>query len=115
MTTPPVPAVLYCVDVQVETHRVEAWQRYMRQDHIPAVLATGNFSSCWFTSAGEREGGTLFVVIYVAHDAASLQRYRSEQAHAIQADHMARFGGFVKVSRRELAVLEWFDAGAPQG
>ena len=67
----------------------------MRQQHIPAVLATGLFTSAEFS----RLDDTRFRTRYLTATRAELDRYFQEHAPALREEFARRFGGRASASR----------------
>ena len=78
-TAPLAGETWYEVAVDVEPPLVERFERFMRETHIPGILATGCFREIRF----DRATATRFRTVYVASTRADLERYF--------AQHTARF------------------------
>ena len=92
MNNPPT-MVLYNVTVSVSQEHANDWVKYMMEEHIPEVLATGHFRDFRLCHVqGEAEGGITFAVQYMARDAQSLETYQKEHAPALQSEHQAKWG-----------------------
>ena len=82
----PTSMVLYNVTVSVTEECANDWVKYMMEEHIPDVLATGHFRDFRLCHVqGEAEGGVTFAVQYMARDAEAFQTYQRECAPALQA------------------------------
>ena len=105
-------SLVYEVTAVVEHELAEEWERYMRERHIPDVLATG-----WFTRASlARAPGGRYRICYHLASAADLDRYLAESAPALRAEFSARYPGGVALTREtwELA-QEWVAPGRSSG
>jgi hypothetical protein len=87
--------VLYEVTVDVVPQRAEAFERFMREKHIPAILATG----CFFRIRFARAGSNRFRTAYVARTKDDLDRYLAQHTAGFRADFNAEFPSGVTASR----------------
>lgn len=84
--------VIYNVTVQIEDAIREEWLDWMRTRHIPDVLATGLFARCNLMRVVSDDDRTAtFAIQYECPDLATLERYRTEFAPALQRDHTERY------------------------
>lgn len=80
---------------------------WMRDHHIPAILATGCFSAAEFT---RDDGAHLrYRTRYFATDRASLDRYQAEHAPRLRADFQRHFGEGATVRREVWELLELWE------
>ena len=79
--------VRYEVRVQLKEDLLPAFERYMRETHLPEILATVCFSSIRF----ERSEDGAFRSCYEAADQGSVDRYLGQYAPRFREDFMARF------------------------
>ena len=75
--------------------RAEAFERYMRETHIPAILATGSFFRIRFARASSNR----FRTSYVAQSKEDLDRYLAEHSPRLRADFGSEFPSGVSPSR----------------
>ncbi|PWJ36116.1 DUF4286 family protein [Sediminitomix flava] len=88
--------VVYNVTVSIEKSVVEEWKKWMKDEHIPDVLATGLFSSARFLKMlSEVEGnpGETYAIQYNCESMDHLTLYQEKYAAVLQKDHSDRFGG----------------------
>jgi Domain of unknown function (DUF4286) len=87
--------ITYEVTAVVEEGLVEQFERYMRDAHIPEVLATGCFQAAVFarSSPGRYRTG------YVARSEADLDRYLESHTAALRAAFGTHFPDGVSLSR----------------
>lgn len=102
--------MLYVVFVAIDRDLADAWTTWMRETHVPDVLATGCFADALMlrdeaADTPERLGWRF---VYRAHDADALARYQANFAAALQADHTDRFAGTFDARRELLPVVERF-------
>lgn len=101
--------ILYNVTVSIDASVHEEWLKWMREEHIPQVLATGCFSEGRLSRInGEEEGGMSFSIMYLSPSQELYDRYQTEFAPALQADHAQRFQGRFVAFRTILNVVEEF-------
>lgn len=101
--------VTYEVTTIVEPRLVEAYERYMRQVHIPDLLATG----CFRGAALPRAAAGRYRVRYEAPSEADLDRYLATHATRLREDFASHFPEGVTASREVwVAIQRW---GAPAG
>jgi hypothetical protein len=118
--------VLYEVALEVQPAIASALEAYMRDKHLPEIMATGCFKRIVFqhahelsgaaagTSAATTEGGAERAPVrmrttYVAASAAELERYLREHQAAMKADFVAHFPSGAVPSRQvwqNVSVLE---------
>ena len=101
--------MMYCLRVRIAPHRQDEWFAWMRDVHIPDVLATECFRAAWLM---QEDGGSneSYRIFYDAKDAAEFERYQREFAPALQADHTKRFDGDFEASREILGVIARYPA-----
>ncbi len=107
--------IVYNVTVHVQEQVENAWLDYMLGEHLADVLATGCFLDARLSKLllNEPQGGITYSVQYTAHDQESLERYQSEFAQKLQADHVARFGEQCLAFRTSMQVIAHIPASNP--
>ena len=96
--------IIYEVTAVVEAHLTEAFGRYMRQEHIPDVLASGCFQSAEFASAAPGR----YRMRYEASTDENLERYLATHAARLREDATSRFPEGVVLSREVwIAIERW--------
>ena len=105
-------SVVYEVTAVVEHELAEEWEHYMRERHIPDVLASG-----WFTGASlVRAQGGRYRICSRADSPAQLDRYLTESAPALRAEFSARYPRGVALTRETWEpVQEWEAPGRSFG
>lgn len=98
----------YEVTVVVEPGLDEAFTRYMLEQHIPGILATGCFRSIRFERAAEGRYRTR----YEAEGPGDLARYLREHTAGFRADFMARFPAGCRASRETWEAVRTFGEAA---
>jgi hypothetical protein len=94
--------IIYEVTAVVEARLAEAYERYMRQHHIPDVLASGCFQSADFASAAPGR----YRMRYEASTDEDLERYLATHAARLREDAASRFPEGVVLSREVWTVIQ---------
>jgi Domain of unknown function (DUF4286) len=100
--------IAYEVAADVEPRLVAVYEQYMREKHIPEVLATG----CFLSAAFARSSPDRYRASYMARTQADLDRYLEHHTAAMRSDFAAHFPEGVSLSR-EVRVIEERWEGAP--
>jgi len=96
--------VAYEVTTIVEPDLVEAYERYMRQHHVPELLATGCFHAAELTHAAPGR----YRMRYEAASQADLDRYLEKHATRLRQDFASRFPRGVTATREVwVAIQTW--------
>lgn len=97
---------IYNVTINVEESIHDNWLSWMKEEHIPAMLATGKFMRALMTRVvvEEEMGGTTYSVQYLTDKKETLERYFSEDAEKLRGDSKKFEGKFVAF-RTELEVI----------
>jgi hypothetical protein len=100
--------VIYEITATVAPELVAAYETFMREHHIPALLATGHFRSAAFV----RSTAGRYRIRYEARNQAEVERYLASHAEALRAEFAGRFPGGIELSREIWNVLEtWSGRG----
>ena len=91
----------------VEPGLVVAYERYMRERHVPDLMATGCFRAAGFSRAAPGR----YRVRYDSPSDAELQRYLTAHAERLRGDFASHFPEGVSVSREVWVTLQGWDAG----
>ncbi len=79
--------IIYNVTINVDTDVHAEWLRWMKETHIPDVMATGLFLDSRICRVlADDEGGITYAVQYTCADMATYERYRDEHAPRLQAE-----------------------------
>ncbi|HMU68435.1 MAG TPA: DUF4286 family protein [Chitinophagales bacterium] len=85
---------LYNVTIKIEQSRADEWLTWMREKHIPDVMATGFFVEhrlCRLVDDGDMEGMT-FVVQYTLNNLDDFLTYKLTSGPSLQRDTQEKFG-----------------------
>ncbi|NGZ89919.1 DUF4286 family protein [Psychroflexus maritimus] len=99
---------IYNVTINVQEGVIQQeWLKWMKHEHLPAMLATGKFSKALLTKVmvDEPMGGITFSVQYFTKDKATLNKYLEEDAEDLRAQG-SKFSPYIVVFRTELEVVE---------
>ena len=97
-----IPTVTYEITATVAPALAEAYERYMRERHIPDLLATGCFVGAIFSRAEEGR----YRIRYEAPTREALSRYLAEHAPALRAHFEAMFPAGVQLSREQWEAVQ---------
>lgn len=103
--------ITYEVTAVVDAALVDEYEEYMRNRHVPDLLATGCFVGASFSRADDRR----YRMRYEARDRESLNRYLAEHAADLRAHVQERFPAGVQLSREEWTVLQVWPGPGPVG
>lgn len=90
--------VIYEITATVKPDLISDYEAYMRDRHIPDLLATGFFVSVRFSRSGNR-----FRVCYESNDLAG---YLSRDAARLRADFLEHFPDGVELGRETWDLIE---------
>lgn len=96
--------VTYEITATVDEKLVGSYESYMREMHIPDLLATGFFSSA--TLSVSQPG--RYRIRYEAADQIALDNYLATDAERLRADAMGHFPEGVDLEREIWNVIETF-------
>jgi hypothetical protein len=106
---------IYNVTVHIENNRREEWLRWMKEEHIPDVLATGKFSSArLFRVCTEDEKETTYAVQYTTTSKETLNAYYEQDAPRLRQEGINRFGAALAAFRTELQLLHIHELPVPK-
>ncbi len=101
--------ILYNVTVSVDESVHQDWLQWMREVHIPEVLATGCFLESRLSRIlAEEDGGVTFSVMYLSPSQEMYDEYQQKYAPKLQSDHSQRYQGKFAAFRTILNVVEEF-------
>lgn len=85
--------IIYNVTVNVEKEIEKEWVNWMKETHIPDILATGFFHDHrMLRLLNETEGeGETYAVQYFTDDLDKLENYMTQEAPRLRDEHFAKF------------------------
>ncbi|MCW5517820.1 DUF4286 family protein [Muriicola sp. Z0-33] len=98
---------IYNVTINIEEAAHEQWLVWMKEIHIPDMLALGKFSQARMSKVLVEEdmGGITYSIQYTVKDKATLDRYYKEDAEKMRQDGIKRFGNSFVAFRTELEII----------
>jgi len=98
---------IYNVTINIEESVHEEWLLWMKETHIPDVLATGKFLKAKMCKVlvEEEMGGITYSVQYTTKDKATLALYYEEDADRLRQDVNTHFTGKYVAFRTELEIV----------
>lgn len=102
--------IIYNVTVNVDESIHDEWLEWMK-NHIPKVLATGQFTGAKLTKVlvEEEMGGITYSIQYNAISKANLKTYYTEHANALRQEGVSRFGDKILAFRTELELIDEYN------
>jgi hypothetical protein len=99
--------LLYNVTVTIDLDVHEDWLRWMRETHIPDVMATGMFRSYRMSRmiGHEHEDSEIYSMQYLVEDMEHLRRYMDAFAPELQRQHQQRYEGKYAAFRTVMEVV----------
>ncbi|MCO6490485.1 MAG: DUF4286 family protein [Phaeodactylibacter sp.] len=85
--------ILYNVTVKIDLAAHDDWLAWMKNVHIPDVLATGLFTEhklCRLLGVDESDGIT-YAIQYFSPDMETFQEYQQHHAPRLQKEHTERY------------------------
>ena len=103
--------VIYNVTVKIEKDSESKWVRWMRETHIPDVLATNSFLGAKLNKILflDESDGITYTVQYESQDMKTLDRYHKEFASELQKDLVTNFKDKYVAFRSIMEVQEEFN------
>jgi len=103
--------VTYEITATVRAELCAAYERYMRERHIPDLLETGAFAGASLS----RSAPGRYRIRYEAHSRAALDDYISAHAPRLRRHFAETFPAGVELTREEWAVLASWPPGNGAG
>jgi hypothetical protein len=98
--------IIYNVTVNIENDVSEEWLSWMKNVHIPDVMATGLFIENKICKVlVEEEQGTTYSIQYTAKNMSDLETYQQQHAPRLQKEHMDRYKDKFVAFRTLLEIL----------
>lgn len=97
---------IYNVTINIEEEVHERWLNWMKNEHIPDMLATGKFSAAKMCRVLVEEdmGGVTYAVQYTTDSKETLEKYYREDAEILRSKSKPFEGKFVAF-RTELQII----------
>jgi len=99
--------IIYSVTVKIDQEVEEDWFQWMREVHIPDVMATGYFlENRWSRIIGEEDTGTSYNIQYLCASMKDLHKYQVNSAPELQKEHTERYKGNFVAFRTLLETID---------
>jgi len=98
---------IYNVTINIEESVHDEWLLWMKETHIPDVLATGKFLKAKMCKVlvEEEMGGITYSIQFTTIDKATLELYYKEDADRLRQDGNTLFAGKFVAFRTELEIV----------
>jgi len=98
---------IYNVTTNIEASAHEEWLKWMKEIHIPDVLATGKFLNAKMSKVlvEEEMGGMTYSVQFTVVDKKTLEKYYAEDAERLRQDATNLFAGKFVSFQTELEIV----------
>lgn len=99
---------IYNVTTNIEESVHDAWLNWMKETHIPDVLATGKFLGAKMCKVlvEEEMGGITYSVQFTIADIETLQKYYAEDAARLREDALKRYPNKFVSFRTEMEIVD---------
>lgn len=98
--------IIYNVTVTISNEVHDEWLDWMKQVHIPEVMATGMFLNNKISRVIDSQlEEPTYAIQYTCPDMATLHQYQVQHAPALQKDHTDRYEGKFAAFRTLLEVI----------
>lgn len=85
--------IIYNVTVSIDYDVHDEWLSWMKEVHIPEVMATNKFKECRMSKIhAEEEGGKAYSIQYLCENQDLLNSYQNEDAPSLQQKHNEKYG-----------------------
>lgn len=99
--------LIYNVTMNVDHEIVADWLQWMRDVHIPDVMATGKFTEYRILRmTGQNDTGLTYAIQYTCANQSTLNDYMTNHAPLLQKDHNERYGNKAVGFRTVLEIID---------
>lgn len=100
--------IIYNVTSNIDESIHQEWLTWMKQEHIPQVLATGKFEKATLVRVLVEEdmGGVTYSVQYKTNSRETLNTYYTENAPKLRMEALKKFADKVLAFRTELEIID---------
>jgi hypothetical protein len=98
---------IYNVTTNIDNSIKDEWLKWMKEKHIPEMLATGKFSQAKMSKVliEEEMGGITYSVQYTTDSKETLQEYYDDYAPKLRGESLKLFKSSFVSFRTELKVI----------
>ena len=98
--------IIYNVTINIENDVREEWLQWMKQKHIPDVMATGYFTENKICKVlVDEEQGTTYSIQYTCANLEDLEEYRRDHAPRLQKEVNDKYANKFVAFRTVLEVV----------
>ena len=98
--------ILYNITINIDKSVRDEWLKWMKEVHVPEVLATGLFIENKICKIhAEEKGGSSYSIQYLAKNNEDYQLYQKKYAPALQQKHIEKYNGKFGAFRTVLEVI----------
>lgn len=99
---------IYNVTINIDEAVHLVWLKWMKEKHIPDMLATGKFNTAKMSQVmvEEEMGGITYAVQYTTDSLETLQEYYKEDADKLRNEALSLFKDKFVAFRTELKVID---------
>ncbi len=99
---------IYNVTINIADDVHDKWLQWMKEEHIPQMLALGKFTKAKMTKVmiEEEMGGTTYSVQYTTDSKETLEKYYQEDADTLRKEGAKHFSGKFVAFRTELELID---------
>lgn len=100
--------IIYNVTINIDNSVHDNWLNWIKNEHIPQVLATGKFSEAKLTRVlvEEELGGLTYSIQYRAHSRDALDNYYKNDAEKLRQEGLSKFADKMVAFRTELEIID---------
>lgn len=100
--------IIYNVTVCINQTAHKRWLSWMRETHMPEMLATGKFVQARMCKVlvAEEDGDTTYAIQYLSPSREKLQQYYEEDASRLRNETMKYFSDTLVTFRTEMEVVD---------
>ena len=101
--------IVYNVTVSVDKNITSDWLAWMKDEHIPEVMACRIFTKAQINKViTNSDSNNTFAIAYTCATMDKLHRYQMEFSAKLQEKHVARYGDKAVAFRTIMQVIEEF-------
>ncbi len=99
--------IIYNVTVNIDADVHDEWLQWMKEVHIPEVLATGLFVESRMSRMliEEEEGGITYSIQYTLESMEKMKEYEEKYAPKLREEHIKKYDGKFGAFRTMMEVV----------
>ncbi len=98
---------IYNVTINIDKEVEQEWVSWMKQKHMPDVMASGCFTETQLLKVwGPEDLGPTYSAQYKFTEMADIEKYQKNFANALQAEHKSKYGEKFTAFRTVLQVID---------